>query len=325
MKRGNWAIDPDVLLAASRHGAIKVATLAKLGVPQRTAYRRSGLGGPWRRPLPGVVLLGNLAPTRRQLVEAALLYAGSKAVLTGLESCRRHGLRNVPDEHQVHLLVPHEHRAISSDYVVVERTRRMPDPVVRDGVVCAPLARSVLDACRRFRSHDPARALITEAVQGHRLAPSSLTHELALGSQRGTAVPRAVLNDVLTGARSVAEIDAMHIWKRTGLPKPVWNVTLRNYDGEHVAVPDAWFDVGLAWEIDSFEFHFRREDYARTIDRNAKYAAAGVLVLQTLPNRLRTDPESVATELVAAHRAAESRPPPAVLVSGAHARPEGVP
>jgi hypothetical protein len=136
-------------------------------------------------------------------------------------------------------------------------------------------------------------------------------------------VPRSVLNDVLAGARSVAEIDAMCVWKRTGLPQPVWNVTLQNWDGAHVAVPDAWFDVGLAWEIDSYEFHFRREDYARTVDRNAKYAAAGVLVLQTHPNRLRTDPDSVAAELVAAHRAAESRPPPAVRVSGAHACPEG--
>jgi hypothetical protein len=321
MKRGTWATDPDVLLAASRHGAIKVATLAKLGVPQRTAYRRCGPGGPWRRPLPGVVLLGNLAPTRRQLVEAALLYAGPEAVVTGLEACRRHGLRDVTDDHQVHLLVPHEHRAISSNYVVVERTRRMPDRVVRDGVVLASLARSVLDACRRFRSHDPARALITEAVQRHRLAPGSLVHELEVGSKRGTAVPRAVLKDVLTGARSVAEIDALHVWRQTGLPQPIWNATLQNYNGEYVAVPDAWFDVGLAWEIDSYEFHFRREDYARTVDRNAKYAAAGVLVLQTLPNRLRADPKSVVAELIAAHRAAESRPPPAVRVDGAQTCP----
>jgi hypothetical protein len=131
MRRGNWATDPDVLLTASRHGAIKVATLAELGVPQRTAYRRCKPGAPWQRLLPGVVLLGNLAPTRRQLVEAALLYAGPKAVLTGLEACRRHGLRNVTDDHQVHLLVPHGQRAISSGHVVVERTRRMPDPVVR--------------------------------------------------------------------------------------------------------------------------------------------------------------------------------------------------
>lgn len=314
MRRGDWAADPDALLAASRHGVIKVGVLATLGVPPQTTYRRCRPHGSWQRLLPGVVLLGNLEPTRRQLVEAALLYAGPEAVVTGLEGCRWYGLRNLPDDRRVHLLMPHGHRVMSSNHVIVERTRRMPEPVVRDGIVLAPLVRAVLDACRRFTRHDPTRALITEAVQRHRLAPHSLVHELDVGSQRGTAVPRAVLTDVVTGARSVAEIDAMSVWKRTGLPKPSWNAVLRDRHGEHIAIPDAWFGVGLAWEIDSYEFHFRREDYARTVDRNARYTAAGVLVLQTLPSRLRTNPESVAEELVAAHRAAESRPPPAVRV-----------
>jgi hypothetical protein len=102
------------------------------------------------------------------------------------------------------------------------------------------------------------------------------------------------------------------VWERTGLPRPLWNVALRTSDGEFIAIPDAWFDAGLAWEIDSCEFHFHRDDYARTIARNARYAAAGVPVLQTLPNRLRRDPETVATELIAAHRAAESTPHPPV-------------
>jgi hypothetical protein len=260
------------------------------------------------------VLLGNLPPTRRQLVAAALLYAGSGSVVTGLEACRRHGLRKVPDDHRVHLLVPHEHRAISCGHVVVERTKRMPGPVIREGVPLAPLTRSVLDACRRFRSHDPARALITEAIQRHRLSPQWLRHELEAGSRRGTAVPRAVLSDIATGARSVAEIDAIRVWERTDLPRPRWNVSLRNSHGQYVAVPDAWFEVGLAWEIDSYEFHFLREDYANTINRNARYAAAGVTVLQTLPSRLRSDPASVAAELIAAHQAAASRPRPEVHV-----------
>lgn len=302
-------------MAASRRGAIRVATLADLGVPPRTAYRRCSPGGPWQRPLPGIVVLGNLPPTRRQLVEAALLYGGTDAVLTGVEACRRHGLRNVPDDDRVHLLVPHGHRAISSGYAVVERTTRMPRQVVRDDLPLAPLTRSVLDACRRFGAHDVTRALITEAVQRMRLSPQWLVQELALGSQRGTAVPREVLKDILAGARSVAEIDAMRVWERTGLPRPRWNAPLRDLDGLYIAVPDAWFEVGLAWEIDSYEFHFEREDYARTIDRNTRYAAAGVTVVQTLPSRLRAEPQAVAAELVAAHRAAETRPRPTLLVA----------
>ena len=128
-------------------------------------------------------------------------------------------------------------------------------------------------------------------------------------------MPREVLKDIVAGARSVAEIDAMRVWERTGLPSPRWNVVLRTNDGAFIAIPDAWFDAGLAWEIDSYEFHYHHDDYARTVARNARYAAAGVPVLQTLPNRLRRDPDSVATELIAAHRAAHSRPCPPVRVA----------
>ena len=311
MRRGNWANDLRDLHEASRCGAIRVTALAELGVPPRTVYRRCVPGGPWQRPLPGIVLLTNTPPTRRQRVEAALLYGGPGAQVTGLEACRLHGLRNVPDHPGVHVLVPRDRRLHSSDYVIVERTTRLPEPVVRDEVPVAPLVRSVLDAARRLKRHDPVRALITEAVQRGRVHPRWLVHELETGSQRGTAVPREVLKDVMAGARSVAEIDAMRVWERTGLPEPLWNVPLRGPDGKHIGTPDAWFaEAGLAWEIDSYEFHFRREDYAGTVSRNARYAAAGIFVLQTLPARMRTEPETVATELTAAYRAARTRAMP---------------
>jgi hypothetical protein len=249
-----------------------------------------------------------MPPARRQLVEAALLYAGQGAQITGIEACRRHGLRNLPDTSDVHLLLPEERRVHSSDYVVVERTRRLPEPVYRDDVPLAPLVRSVLDACRRLKDHDQVKALITEAVQRGRVHPRGLVRELETGSPRGTAVPRAVLRDVMAGARSVAEIDAIRVWERTGLPLPVWNVPLRSTVGTYIGTPDAWFaEVGLAWEIDSYEFHFRREDYADTISRNARYAAEGITVVQTLPNRLRTNPDEVAAELRAAYQAAATR------------------
>jgi len=245
-------------------------------------------------------------------VEAALLFAGPSSMLTGVEACRWHGLRNLPDDHRVHVLIPHGREA-TNGAILVERTRRLPTPVHRDGVPLAPPARAVLDACRRFTSPIAVGALLTEAAQ--RVAPSRLVSELAAGGRRGSALPRAVLKDVVTGARSVAEIDAMRVWASTGLPRPVWNAVLHNNNGEYVATPDAWFAAGLAWEIDSYEFHFRREDYANTVTRNARYAAAGVLVLQTLPTRLRNAPAAVAAELVAAHEAAQSRPRPAVSAS----------
>ena len=241
-------------------------------------------------------------------MEAALLYGGPGAMVTGLEACRRNGLRNVPNAFGVHLLVPPTRKLHSTDYVTVERTKHLPKPVIQDGVPLAPLPRAAIDAARRLKLHDPVRALLSDAVQRGRVHPGWLVHELETGSQRGTAVPREVLKDLTAGARSVAEVDAMRVWELTGLPEPVWNVPLIAPDGAHIATPDAWFaEVRLAWEIDSYEFHFQRTDYAATISRNTRYAAAGITVLQTLPTRLRTEPDQVAAELKAAYEGALRR------------------
>ncbi|MEV6906790.1 hypothetical protein [Amycolatopsis sp. NPDC051071] len=196
----------------------------------------------------------------------------------------------------------------------------MPRSVIVDGVAMAPLTRAVLDQCRRFTTHDPIRALLTEAVQRGGLNPEVLIRELEGGSDRGSALPREVLRDVLRGARSVAEIDAMAVWKLTGLPEPLWNHQLRDETGEYIGTPDAYFvKVRLAWEIDSYDFHFGKRQYAATVARNARYAAEGILVLQTLPSRLRSEPGKVAAELVAAYNAAASRGAPAKSVADAPA------
>ncbi len=288
---------------------ITVARLVEFGVSKRTSYRRCRPGQPWQRLLPGVILLCSGRPTRGQLVEGALLYGGPEAIVTGLEACRRQGLRGPKTTaDRIHLLVPAGCQVSSAGYVTVERTTRMPRPTVIDGVAMAPLVRAALDECRRFTTLDPIRALLTEAVQRGRLNPEVLIKELEDGSDRGSALPREVLRDVLRGARSVAEIDAMAVWRRTGLPEPLWNRELRNAGGRYIGTPDGYFGkVRLAWEIDSYDFHFARAQYAGTLERNSRYAAEGIVVLQTLPGRLRIEPERVAAELVAAHSAAETR------------------
>lgn len=308
MKTGNWARDPEGLYAQSRGGVITVARLVELGVSSMTCYRRCRPGRPWQRLLPGVLLLESGEPTRRQLVDAALLYAGPDAVVTAAVSCRRQGLRALPDSpFRVHLLVPHEHKIGSSGYVIIERTIRMPQPIVKGGEPFAPLVRSVLDECRRLGSRQAVSALLADAVQ-HGASLAELFAELDAGSSRGTAIPREALHRIADGARSAAEVDAMRVWRLTGLPEPQWNHQLRDEAGDYIATPDGYFvKARLAWEIDSYDFHFGKQQYAATVARNARYAAAGIVVLQTLPSRLRTEPRQVAAELIAAHRAAEAR------------------
>jgi hypothetical protein len=295
-----------------------VAQLEDLGIPSRTSYRRCRPGRPWQRLLPGVVLLRTGEPTRRQLVEGALLYAGDQAVVTGLESCRRQGLkRDTGAREPIHLLLPAHLKTTSSGYVLVERTTRMPTPIQADGLALAPAVRSVLDECRRMSERAPIRALIAEAVQQLGIDPAELSTELENGSDRGSALPREVLREIARGARSAAEAEAMAVWRRTGLPEPVWNHVLHDRHGRYIATPDAWCDeVALAWEIDSYEFHFGQPGYASTLARNNRYAAAGVAFVQTVPSRLRSEPRVVAGELVLAYRSAAARPRPPVVLAG---------
>jgi hypothetical protein len=93
----------------------------------------------------------------------------------------------------------------------------------------------------------------------------------------------------------------------------MWNLPVHDASGRFIAIPDAWCDdVALAWEIDSFEWHLNAKGYAKTVARNTRYAAAGIVVVQTLPSRLRDDPHQVIAELRAAYAAAKARPRPAV-------------
>jgi hypothetical protein len=313
MYRGQWANDPTTLRAAAKHGVIRAQQLVRMGVPEVTVYRRCRHGGPWRRLLPGIIMLSNGRPSDRQLLAAALLHGGPKAMLTGLNACRLHGIRRgpAPSSSQIHLLVPHLRQVRNSGFVKIERTLRLPDPVIRDGVPLAPLPRACLDAARRLSDPREVTELLADAVQRGLCDVAGLRAELDAGGRRGSAVPRAVLTDVGGGVRSAAERDAKLLWQRTGLPEPWWNASVYDDSGQLLGIVDAWWnDVALAWEIDSVEFHLSPSDYARTTERAARFTAAGAVVLPMLPSRVRQAPEAAAAELLSTYRFAAARPRP---------------
>src|SRR5690349_2395056 len=84
---------------------IRRRDLLAAGVSQHTLATRCRPGGPWQLLLPGVLMLANSPPSRRQRLRAALLYAGDDAVITGVQSLHEHGLA-VANTDEVHVLVP---------------------------------------------------------------------------------------------------------------------------------------------------------------------------------------------------------------------------
>ncbi|MFS8095798.1 hypothetical protein LFM09_01545 [Lentzea alba] len=315
MERGKWNSVEDELWQHSRVGVIRASDLETLGIGQTTTYRQCQPGGRWRHLLPGIVLLERSQPTSRQRIEAALMFVRHDALVTGLQAARQYNLRAGPDPQFVHVLVPHKYCVRSSGFVVVERTVLFPSSYFRDGIPLAPPARAVLDGVRRIRELGPVRALLIEAVQSGLTNTTELRRELDTGAKRGTALPRRVLNEIDLGVRSVAEADAVEVWHQAGLPTPHCNAVLVDSEGVYAGMPDLWCDeVGLAWEIDSNEFHYSKELYAKTLARNSRYATLGIGVVQTLPSRLRAEPEAVIAELRAAYAVASARPRPQVHI-----------
>jgi hypothetical protein len=171
-------------------GVIRVEELRAAGISNYAVSTRCRPSGPWRRVLPGVVLMSPGPPSRRQQLRAAVAYTAG--IITGADSLRAQGI-NVALPTDVLVLLPAERRAASRSYVTVERTGRLPVPVWRDGLPLTPIVRATIDAARH--EHDLARleALLLIPLQTGACTLTELRTELTTGNQRGSAGPRAIL------------------------------------------------------------------------------------------------------------------------------------
>lgn len=282
--------------------------LLELGFSSDTLARKCRPGGGWTRLFLGVYLLTGGAPSRRQLVRGALLRAGPLTFLTGLEAARRYGVRRLPADQPIHVLVPHGRRVASQGSMLVERTNRPWTGTMIDGFPVVTLARALIDASRKEGRLDVVRAFMADAVQRQLCSPEALAEELKDLRLGGTHLPRRVMDEVSDGVRSAAEAWSRSLIHRSSLPAPQWNVLIRSAAGEQLAVVDGWWDdVGLAWQIDSLEFHLGPADYARTMAQHSALLANGVMTVHTIPSRLKSDPAGVIDELRGAYRSAAQR------------------
>jgi hypothetical protein len=290
---------------------ISVIVLMSLGLSESTIYRRCRANGPWQLLAPGIVLLGNGTPTRRQLLRAALLHAGPEAIVTGLDAARSHGLRrgDLPDH--VHVLIDGARQVRSVRLIIVERTKRLPPPLQRDGFPVAPISRCILDAVRRMRDESDIAALMTEPVQRRMILPETFRAELEAGCRKGSATPRAVLRAIEAGVRSAAEFEVRDWWLAQAELGPVlMNVMLFDDGGAFLGIADIYDEeTGLVVAVDSVEQHFATpEQVALTERQHRSYRTAGLHVLGIRPSRVRTDPAGLLCDVLDAERVAAALP-----------------
>jgi hypothetical protein len=265
-------------------------------------------GGPWRVILPGIYLVHNGLVTIGQREAAAVLYAGEPSIITGRAALARAGVR-LPVSEFIDVLVPHQRRRQSQEFVRIHRTTRMPErPWRADGLLWAPTARAVADAVHGQAESDSVRALVADAVQQRKCTVQQLAVELRARPKRGSSALRAALEEVADGIASVAEGDFRKLIKNGGLPKPMYNPRL--FAGEvFLAQPDVWWsDAGVAAEVDSREWHLSPAAWERTQARHDRMSAHGILVMHYAPRRIRSDAQKVVAELRAAIENGQRRP-----------------
>lgn len=272
-----------------RAGVVTRAQLAACGCDDDLGDRLVRQGA-WQRLAPSVYLASTTPPTDAQLVEAARLHVGGRLVVTGSVACRAFGMHDVPDERAVHVLVEGT-RAVSSPYVVVQQTRRLPETWSRGGVAYAMPVRAVADCVRRTADLRAARAVLLGAVCARAVAPDDLAVELEAGPRRRSALLRRVLGDAAAGAWSAPEAEAadeVAVAVRAGrLPRFLLNPVLR-CGGVRVGQPDGWVvGTGVGWQVDSRRHHGSEEDFDSTLAVHDGYAAHGLTLLHVTPRRLR--------------------------------------
>lgn len=282
---------------------VRTADLRAQGVSNHAIAARCRPSGSWQRVLPGVVLLSNAPPTRRQRVRAALLYAGPEAVLTGPDAVRAHD-HEVPLPEEVLVLLPASRRLASRNYLTVERTTRLPPPVRRAGLPVAPLVRATLDAARHERDRDRLRALVLTPVRSGACTIAELRVELNKGNQRGSAAIRALLVGREHEVVPVTHGSAKRIVRQAPLPPPRWQVELHTRDGTVLGMADAlWPEAGLAWSLGTQQ-HPLPADEPTTV----ALTELGITVLHTDPAELRANPDKVIADLAAAFGYATTNP-----------------
>jgi hypothetical protein len=318
--------DPDVMLSGmprtssfsglaglleKQHSVVSRSQLLSLGLTDNVMQYRVRRGGPWQTLLPGVYLGASGVPSLPQKEIAALLYAGPGSLITGPMALMHHSIRSGSVANDViDVLVPAERRRLTTGFVRVHRTARMPTGVSSSGPVRVTLVpRAVADTVRLHTDLREVRAVVADAVQLGRCTVGQLAEELRDGPMQGSAALRSVLNEVADGIRSTTEGDLRDLIGTARLPMPLFNPSL--YQGDvFLGKPDAWWpDAGVAGEVDSRAWHLSPEDWDRTRRRQTVMAAAGIIVVHFSPREIRRERALVVKRIRDALNSGLARPP----------------
>jgi hypothetical protein len=271
--------------------------------------------GRWQRPLRGVYLPHNRPATDQELVAIAEAHAGRDFVVSGLVVLRELGLRWLPGDRGIHVLVPKELDRRSSRPVRVTRTTAYPDLDTwsRHGARYADVARAVVDAGRGIPRLQDVRGVVLGAVADGFTSPEELRRLVDSGRRNGSAMVRRAVEDARRGCASPPEAEVVDALIGRGVPFYV-NPQLW-LDGVLVGSPDVWLvGTGTGGEVDSRERHGNEVDTENTYDRHERFGGHGLQLVHLSVRRIRADADEAAGHLLSRRHACPVAPDGLVVV-----------
>jgi very-short-patch-repair endonuclease len=248
--------------------------------------------GRWRRVLARTYLTAPVQ-TERDRYDAALLFAGDDAALSGASALRESGV-HVAEPGRVLVLVPRTNSIRSAGFVQIRTSVRQIEIEHWVGARRVVPARACADLCLTLRRIDDVRAIVARVVQHGHATVEEIAIELEAGPRNGSRLLREALREVGYGAESAPEASAATILRAAGLTGFVQNKRIELPEGGYYKADFLWEELRAILEVDSVEYHFDVADWESTMDRHLELATLGYSVVHRAPSALKNKAKFIA-------------------------------
>jgi hypothetical protein len=291
-------------LGTQRQGLFTVAD-ARAGGVGPMALSRGVAAGRFVRVFPGVYRLATAAPTYRQRLLAACLWAGPGAVVSHRAAARLYGLDGV-DTEEVELIAPSKLRRPAGIVGLHRAKLDGRDQKVLDGIPVTSVARTLVDLARTTPAEKLAELL--DCAWRRKLARlnyvSDRLEAVATRGLHGARALREALRDCEARGKplgSVLEVQTWYLIKRAGLPLPECGLVFEPLDGQPGAIDFAYPEHSVAIECDGYAYHaLTRDQFEGTERRASQLAALGWRVLRVTSRMLGREPRAVVKRIAVA-------------------------
>jgi very-short-patch-repair endonuclease len=286
--------------AVSRDGVLTLDEAVRGGLSPRQVRHRVRTGE-WTKLYPRVYLVGRRDPDQRVSMRAAVAWAGTGAVVSGLTAAWWWGLRDwAPGAPEV--TVPHARSLRCPPGVSLRRRNLDPvDFVVLRGLPVTALPLTVLDAAAAL-GNDSGRPLVDRALQRRvSFAELHAAYCRSLG-RHGSPWLGQVLRQAADRACSQAERVLHRLLRRARIGGWVANYKVVVAGVEYL-LDVAVVEHRLAIEVDGWAWHSDVDRFTHDRRRQNALVLAGWTVLRFTWHDLTARPEAVLAQIRAALRA----------------------